>query len=361
MNFSNLNEISNFIKNNQSFSDFNNVNNLFLNLNYTNLKTNTNLKSNNIFQSGGLGLSDLAKTALEQAKQQGTQFATQAGTQFANQLSDQLSNQLSEQLNNQLNNQLSNLQGEVQNTQLNTDQNTVDNTQNQLDFQNTEQPIITDSINDQMDNPMVNQMDNQMVNPMDNQMVNPMGKIQTLPDMYLQNPGFTSDYVNTYTIKEGTILYHATTNKKGFNTNFLELGKDKLISFFTPNFRLASDKIEGCSVDKQNGYIHVFMVKKDIPNIYIKLPYDIADDINSGILANEFCSQNHNYFGIGFFYPKNNIEVFSNQIPNQIPNQINEENYYSEFGLCNPRPYLEYLYSQRCQSLRKLSDPFRFD
>jgi hypothetical protein len=186
-------------------------------------------------------------------------------------------------------------------------------------------------------------------------------ELQTLPDMYLQNPGFTSEYINTYTIKEGTILYHATTNKKGFNTNYIELGKDKLINFFTPNFRLASDKIEGCSVDKQNGYIHVFRVKKDIPNIYVKLPYDITDDINSGTLANEFCSQNHNYFGIGFFYPKNNIEMFSNLQSSQNFNITDESNYYSEFGLCNPRPYLEYIYSQRCQSLRKLSDPFRFN
>lgn len=186
---------------------------------------------------------------------------------------------------------------------------------------------------------------------------------QKLPDMYLQNPPYTTDRLETYTIKEGTILYHATSNKKGFNTNYINLGQDKLINFFTPNFRLASDKIEGCSVDKQNGYIHVFRVIKDIPNIYVRLPYDIADDINSGILANEFCSKNQNYYGIGFFYPKNNIEMFSNNMYQQSqPNILdNPDQYYSEFGLCNPKPYLEYLYSQRCQSLRKLSDPYRFD
>lgn len=190
--------------------------------------------------------------------------------------------------------------------------------------------------------------------------------IQKLPDMYLQNPQYPTDQENTYTIREGTILYHATTNKKGFNTNQLNLGKDKLINFFTPNFRLASDKIEGCSIDKQNGFIHVFRVIKDIPNIYIKLPYDIADDINSGLLAYEFCSGNQNYYGIGFFYPKNNIEMFSNnpyQQTQPLQSQIlnNQDQYYSEFGLCNPKPYLQYVYSQNCQSLRKLSDPYRFD
>ena len=47
----------------------------------------------------------------------------------------------------------------------------------------------------------------------------------------------------------------------------------------------------------------------------------------------------------------------------QFQTQIldNTEQYYSEFGLCNPKSYLEYLYSQKCQSLRKLSDPYRFN
>ena len=185
-----------------------------------------------------------------------------------------------------------------------------------------------------------------------------------------------TDTINTYTIPEGTILYHATTNKKGFNPNYLKLGKDKLINFFTPDFKLASNGIESCSVDKQNGYIHVFRVIKPIPNIYVRLPYDITDDINSDVLANEFCSQNQNYYGIGFFYPKNNIEMFSsdkinnfenisninNQLLSPNSNPISNSNeYYSEFGLCNPRPYLEYLYSQKCMSLRKLSEPYRFD
>ena len=44
----------------------------------------------------------------------------------------------------------------------------------------------------------------------------------------------------------------------------------QIIIFFTPNFRLASDRIQGCSIDKQKGYIHAFEVIQDIPNIFIK-------------------------------------------------------------------------------------------
>ena len=173
-------------------------------------------------------------------------------------------------------------------------------------------------------------------------------------------PDYTSDVIKTYTIKEGTILYHSTSNKKGFNTNYIKLGKDNIISFFTPNFKLASDNIEGCNINRQNGYIHVFKVIKDIPNIYIMLPFDIDNesDFNIDTLNDKFCKSDNLYYGVGFFYPKNEIEKFSNII-NPL-NNYNQES-YSEFGLCNPTPYLEYLYTQKCMSLRKLSEPYKFN
>ena len=179
--------------------------------------------------------------------------------------------------------------------------------------------------------------------------------IEKLPDTYVDNPGFTSDKINTYTIIEGTILYHASTQKKGFNTNNIMLGNDNIISFFTPNFRLASDNIGGCNIDKQNGYIHVFRVIQDIPNIFIKLPYDMDNNMDLSELSNKFCSGNQKFNGIGFFYPQNNIKMFSNSFYDD-----NDFDYYSEFGICNPNPFLEYLYTQNCMSLRKLSEPYRF-
>lgn len=168
----------------------------------------------------------------------------------------------------------------------------------------------------------------------------------------------------TYTIRQGTILYHGT-KQRGFDTNLINLGNDKLVKFFTPDLRLASDVIQGCSLNKLDNYIHIFRVKKDIPNIYVKMPYDIADDIDSGVLANEFCCEKNNYSGLGFFYPKNNIEMFSNnQIifeQERLLDLSNESNYYSEFAICNPKIYLEYVESLRCMSLRKLSKPYRID
>jgi len=82
-------------------------------------------------------------------------------------------------------------------------------------------------------------------------------------------------------------------------------------------------------------------------------------------LKDNFCNGNKNYKGVGFFYPKNEIELFNNSVFNQRTQEMNESmddlNYYSEFALCNPNDYLSYLYSQKCMSLRKLSQPYRFD
>jgi hypothetical protein len=344
----NLKEISNFVKKNNSISDFNLVHNFLFNLNFTKL----NFKNNQSKQVGGtsiitkeealsllnqgiLSQEDISNLINQGILTQDDILMNQSGLLPVNpvgQIMDQPVGPIIDQPTEQI----------------------IDQPIEQIIVQPIEQPNIVPIISS-----------NEISNPFSSN----EQKIQMVQDMHLEKPEFTSDKINTYTIKEGTILYHSTTNKKGFNTNYIEFGNDKIINFFTPNFRLASDKIEGCSIDKQNGYIHVFRVKQDIPNIYIKLPYDIADDIDSGSLANQFCSQNQKYSGIGFFYPKNNIEMFSNNLLNpnvynnsyQQTQSFSDLDYYSEFGLCNPRPYLEYLYSQKCQSLRKLSDPYRFN
>ncbi len=185
----------------------------------------------------------------------------------------------------------------------------------------------------------------------------------SFPEKYLPRPDFVTGDIQTYTIQKGTILYHSISNKRGFNTENIQLGQDRLIMFFTPNFRLASDQIEGCSIDKQKGYIHAFEVTQDIPNIYIKLPYDTDEDMSLASLHSQFCAGSKTYNGVGFFYPKNEIELFNSAVlkSSPIPASISSENFYSEFGLCNPTPYLKYLYTQKCQSLRKLSQPYRFD
>ena len=303
----NLSEFSDFSKKNNSYFDYNLVSNLMFNLNFTKYRFNN--KNNN--QLGGSYVTPIIN--------QPQVFVDQNGIPINNQ-----------QLNPY---PLAQSQGQIA------------------------EPLKTNTIIRKCSNYTTN------VNGIPVQQQICKDEIEAYPDKYLSRPNFLDQSSNTYTIKAGTILYHAATNKRGFNTHNIELGNDRVILFFTPNFRLASDRIEGCSVNKQKSYIHVFKVKQDIPNICVKLPYDTSDDISPESLHNQFCSSGK-YSGVGFFYPKNEIELFSNMMYNSNSNfqGSNVENeFYSEFGLCNPTPYLEYLYSQKCESIRKLSQRYRFD
>ena len=327
----NLFEISNFIKKNDSFSDLKYVNNLLSNLNYTKISfKNKNQKGGVDTIQGNVGLSPEFLASQEINRDEINNY--DQNTYSANLINQQKMYNATENLN-------------YQDGIANEAYQQLIEAEKDLNLKKLGYNSTLDEYYDA--NTMLINSEDQVYND----------KIQRYPNnRFLNQPSFlTSDITNTYTIPEGTILYHSSSNKQGFNERYLKLGNDKLINFFTPHFRLASDRIQGCSLDNQNGFIHVFKVVKEIPNIYIRFPYDLAENIDSGILNNEFCSQNQNYYGIGFFYPKNNIERFTD---NNYNNLENDGVYYSEFGLCNPKPYLEYLYSHKCMSLRKLSDPF---
>lgn len=73
-----------------------------------------------------------------------------------------------------------------------------------------------------------------------------------------------------YTIPRGTLLYHGSLTKESFNPFDIRLGEDKLVSFFSPNKRLAADYIVGCALyPTRSGYLHKFRVKKDIEKMMI--------------------------------------------------------------------------------------------
>jgi hypothetical protein len=341
MSINNLQNISDFSKKNNNFSDFNIVNDLFLNLNFTKYRSNKNL----ISQSGGnLEGGDFLGDAMGKAMAQ-----VQSGQmpQMPTQLTTALS-QMGAPMGSPMSGPMSGHMGGP------------------------------------MGSPMAGPMSGHMGGPMghmeppkkicrEETIQNPDGSkivreicdnyMSMFPTKYLPKPDFVSGEIKTYTIPKGTVLFHSVDNKRGFNTKDIQLGNGSSIIFFTPNFRLASDKIQGCSIDKQKSYIHAFEVIQDIPNIYIKLPYDTSEDVSIESLKEEFCGGSGIYNGVGFFYPKNEIELFNKTILSSeaIIQSTTKEDFHSEFGLCNPTPYLKYLYTQRCQSLRKLSQPYRFD
>lgn len=251
-----LKEISNFSKNNKSYSDLNIVNNLLSNTNFTKYKSN-----NKNLQLGG-------------------------------------NNIVSESL--------------------------VDFTENDISTH-----VLTDPTNPT--NP-TNPIDNTKVNSNENNINNSL--INTPIETGIKTK-------NIHTIKEGTVLYLVLTDKLN-NISDIELK-----SFFTPNFRLATDKINNY-IDKNKGYIYTFIVKKDIPNIIIK-SFNSMDKIDTNI--------DNQYNGMGFIYPKNEIEAFSASLFNTVENpssNLNELDTYSQFILSNPLLYLTNDSSIcRCESLTK--------
>ena len=375
MNNHNLYRISNFAEKNKSFSDFNIVNKFKLNFN--------KYKTNSKIQIGGVGeipedsqqqttgksetnqLQTTDKSETNQLQTTDKSETNQLQTTDKSETNQQQTTNKPETIQQQTNGNQETNQQQTTNKPETIQQQTTDKSEANQQQTNGNPEAIQQQTNSK---PEANQQQSNG-NPvpskeniaLDTPTSKNVDKIGRMNDSNLVRPDFISDEIKTYTIEKGTILFFSTVDKRGFNTNTIQLrstDSKSIILFFTPNFRLASDKIQGCSIDKQKGYIHVFRVKQEIPNIFIKLPYDTDDDIGLDNLFNKFCAGSNTYNGVGFFYPKNEIETFNNI---QTGGAISDNNYYSEFGLCNPGPFLEYLYTQKCMSLRKLSEPYRFD
>lgn len=158
--------------------------------------------------------------------------------------------------------------------------------------------------------------------------------------------------METYTIKKGTILYHGSKSKETFNPFNIKLGSSNLIVFFSPDEELASRTYGSCvNFPVENGYLHKFKVSKDIENIIILSVYDLDNTDTIKKFEDRFCSRNNVYDmvldGIGFFYPSDA--------------QDNPKKFTSEFALCNPNAYLEYMNTQRCISRQTLGEPYKFN
>jgi hypothetical protein len=144
-----------------------------------------------------------------------------------------------------------------------------------------------------------------------------------------------------YTIKEGTILFHASTNK-GINTNKVKFGDVNLYAYFTNNLDTATNTIKLFNLDEK--YIHVFKTKKNIDN----LVFDI-----SNYNENKEISKIQ-YGGICFKYPsENRIQRLKNNlmIKDKLGISNNNQNDNIEIALFGIKENLEYLYSLNCHKI----------
>lgn len=154
--------------------------------------------------------------------------------------------------------------------------------------------------------------------------------------------------VQPYTIKAGTILYCGSLNKDvgEITASQIQTRDGNALSFFTPNFRLAFDRIGGCSIHPDKSYIHAYEAKQDITNIFIK--HDFITSMTFDDIQNNICS-NSKYNGVGFFYPANEIEHFNAQHGMGTPSRM-----YAEFFLCNPFSFIAHLNTQKCIGTHRL-------
>ena len=164
-----------------------------------------------------------------------------------------------------------------------------------------------------------------------------------------------------YSIPKGTILYHGSLNKESFNPYDIRLGEDRLVSYFSPNKRLAADYIIGCAIyPTKSGYLHRFRVKKDIEKILIISTHEKQSHWTLSFIEDSFCSRKFRIQldGIGFFFPRRDEKDFT--AIQKGDDSVKRLAFDSEFAICNPNEYLEYVSSQRCVSLRKLSKDYHF-
>ena len=164
-----------------------------------------------------------------------------------------------------------------------------------------------------------------------------------------------------YTIPKGTLLFHGSLNRESFNPYDIRLGDDRLVSYFSPNKRLAADYIVGCALyPAKSGYLHKFRVKKDIEKMLIVSTHEKQPHWTLSFIEDSFCSRKFRIQldGIGFFFPRRDEKDFT--AIQQGDKTVKNLAFDSEFAVCNPNEYLEYVSSQRCQSVRKLTNDYHF-
>jgi len=176
--------------------------------------------------------------------------------------------------------------------------------------------------------------------------INNNTEINTETDNTEQNT-YKNKEINKYTIKEGTLLFHASKNK-GINSNKIKIGDINLYAYFTNNLDTASNTTK--LFDSNEKFIHVFKAKKNIDNFV----YDISNyKENNSIQINQ-------YGGVCFKYPiENRIQRFKNNLninnnPNLVINNQNlqiNNNQNLEIALFNLKDNLEYLYSLNCENI----------
>ena len=157
-------------------------------------------------------------------------------------------------------------------------------------------------------------------------------------------------------IVEGSTLYFATKDIS------LDPSRDgpfslekKGVSMLTPNHSVARAYLKNCGIEYQSGAIHMFTVKNTIPSIY-KHSTGLPLDSSKEFLNDNFCSKDSKYNGVKFSYPVDPITEAVHKVTNSNGTSsisttvdMNDQYWMCQSFDCNY--YLEYQYTEKCKGL----------
>lgn len=163
--------------------------------------------------------------------------------------------------------------------------------------------------------------------------------------------------ITTASIKKGTILYHHSKVEL-FDPEILNLNDGTCLSaFFTDSKESAKERMKNCmKFPHERDYIHVFKVVEPIDKIFILSQFNLSD-WDKKIIDDKYCNgknlNNDKYNGVGFYLMKKPISEKDKLTENNVASK--------DYAICNPKRYLEYIHTVRCDGVRRASKPYRIN
>lgn len=144
-------------------------------------------------------------------------------------------------------------------------------------------------------------------------------------------------------------LYYGSQTKNSFDPSDIKLSDGTLLALFSNNSKLSSDVFMNCSnFPASNGYLHRFVIKKQIPYIQIVSASALGKSNDLESLDSKFCQKQENPKLNGFAYTIKN-------------NSTGTNGYDYIIGLCNPNEFLEYKSTSICVNPYRLSEPMNIN
>jgi len=379
----NLKNITKFARdNNNSFSDYDNVDYFRNKLIFTKIKKNKNTIKN--MEGGGvLDISNLASIANEFSEQTTKgldvlQNVTNQATKTVNEVSDK-TNQLVA-TGQQALDTATNIPGikegldllEAQQNKEGLDlleaQQNKEDEKDEKDEEDEEESVIDD-------NSVVSEEDDEDEDEEENEVNNVESEEENEGEEgnNIESDQEYNDQSDTCVLQKGTILYYSTSKMSTMskkNINFKES-----ISKFVTSLDTSKMNIKMCTEEYSSATIHAFMVNIPISNIKIttgeKFEREDKELLNKKQLDKKYC--NDRFRGLMFKH--------ENEVSKIIPNQVktgggslvlnpgdsltvqasNNENQSCTYWLCDPSENLTYLWSTQCIGYNRLSKPLAYE